>query len=268
MISASEHIGVRLSDIRCDGSGDCARDIDAVMRRQNAMGMLASGNTIDQIEKAIVALYREMLNKGAVLIAEADPDDPQQHAGALDEFARAFERDVLRQYESDFPRMGLKGLTFDQRVGALSPQIATVRDRVVGDFRFGMAGGRRMVRQPVIDNRVTFNAPVSGSPAIAPGGTINQTITPSDEGLRALADRLITELSAATADEADARRLAEAAKAELAKAAPDRPLVVELLTRAGKGLLFIGKTALAELTKGAVTAYAAEYGLIPPPSGE
>lgn len=265
MISNSEHIGVRLSDIRCDGSGDCARDIDTVMRRQNAIDMLASGNTIDQIEKAIVALYRETLAKGAVLIAEVDPDDPQQHAGALDEFAQAFERDVLRQYESDFPRLNLKGLTFDQRLSALSPQIATVRDRVMGDFRFGMAGGRRMTRQPTNDYRVMFFGPVSGSPAIAPGGLINQAITPSDVGLRALAERLLTELGAATAAEADARQSAEAAKVELAKSTPDRPLVVKLLARAGKGLVSIGKTALAEFTKAAVTGYAREYGIIPPP---
>jgi hypothetical protein len=264
MIPVSDFIGIRLTDLRGDGSARCAADIDAVMRRQSAMQMLASGNTIDQIEKAIVAVYRDTLNMGASFIAEADPDDPQHHIGALDQFARALKLDVLRQYESDFGRVGLMPMTFEPRRGEVASQLETVRDRVVGDFKFGMAGGRRMTQRPSVQNNVTFTGPVSGSPVIAPGGTINLSVTRSDEGLRALADRMLSELTSATAAEADARRLVEEAKAELAKPKPDRSIVVKLLTRAGNGLLSIGNTALGEVAKAIVTGYAEEYGIIPP----
>lgn len=264
MIPISDFIGIRLTDLRGDGSARCAADVDAVMRRQSALQMLASGNTIDQIEKAMVSIYRDTLNMGASFIVEADPDDPPQHVEALDQFARALELDVLRQYENDFGRLGPMPITFEHRRGEVASQFGTVRDRVVGDFKFGMAGGRRMMQKPSVQNNVTFTGPVSGSPVIAPGGTINQTITRSDEGLRALADRILSELNSATAAEADARRLAESAKAELAKPKPDRSTVVKLLTRAGNGLLAIGNTALAEITKAVVTGYAKEYGIIPP----
>ena len=264
MISIGEYVGIRLSDIRGDGTRRATDDIDTVMRRQSAMGALAGGNTIDQIEKAIVAVYRDILNLGASFIAEAEPDDPQQHIGALDQFARAFQRDLLRQYESDFKRLGQMPMAFERRRGEVSLQLSAVRDRLVGDFKFGIAGGRRMSQRPMVDNRVIFTGTVSGSPVIAPGGTINQSIKYSDDGLRDLADRMLSELTSATAAEADARRLAEDAKAELAKPKPDRSIVVMLLTRAGNGLLAIGKTALAELTKAAVTGYAREYGIIPP----
>jgi len=264
MIPISDYISIRLSDLRGDGSARSAADIDAVMRRQSAMQMLAGGNTIDQIEKAIVIIYRDILNMGASFIAEADPDDPQQHMGALDAFARAFERDVLRQYENDFGRMGSMPMTFQQRSGVVASQLETVRDRVIGDFRFGMAGGRRMTQRPLVQNTVTFTGPVSGSPVIAPGGKINQNITHSDEGLRVLADRILSEVNSATAAEADTRRLANEAKTELAKPKPDRSAVVKLLTRAGNGLLSIGNIALGEVAKAIVTGYAEEYGIIPP----
>ncbi len=234
------------------------------MRRQNAMHMLASGNTIDQIEKAIVSAYRDTLNMGAIFIAEADPHDPQQHVGALDNFARSFELDILRQYESDFGRIGSMPLTFEQRRSEVTSQLGTVRDRVVGDFKFGMAGGRRMTQTPLVQNNVTFNGPVSGSPIIAPGGTISQTVIHSDEGVRALADRMLSELNSATGAEAEARQLLEQAKAELAKPKPDRSIVVKLLARAGNGLLSIGNKAFGEVAKAIVTGYAKEYGLIPP----
>lgn len=268
MLSISEFVGIRLMDIRCDGGARYAAEIQAVLRQQSASGMLASGNTIHAMEQTIIAIYRDTLNDGAAFIAEADPDDAQQHVGALDEFGRSFERDAIRQYEEDFPRMGAVGVPFERRQEALSQQLAPIRDRVVGDFKFGIVGGRRMTRQPIIDNRVTFNAPVSGSPAIAPGGIINQTITPSDDGLRALSDRILSELNAATAAEADARRLAEEAKAELSKPSPDRSRLVQLLSQVGNGLLSIGKTTLAELTKAVVTAYAKDYGIIPRPNDE
>lgn len=264
MISISEFVGIRLGDFRRDGVAQCAAEIQRVMRRQSANGMLASGNTISAIEQAITEIYRETLTLGASFISEADPDDPQQHVGALDMFGRSFERDAVRQYETDFPRMGDVVVPFELRREAVSKELAIIRDRTVGDFKFGIAGGRRMTRKPTIDNRVIFNAPVSGSPAIAPGGIINQHITPSDEGLRELADRILTELNAATAAAADARRLAEEARVELAKPNPDRSLLVRLLTRVGNGLLLMGKTALAELTKAVVKAYADEFGIIPP----
>ena len=226
--------------------------------------MLASGNTVDQIEKAIFVVYRDVLNAGASFIADADPDDPQQHIGALDQFARTFERDLLRQYESDFGRLGWTGITFDQRQSEITSHLATARDRVVGDFKFGMAGGRRMAIRPSVQNNVTFHGPVSGSPVIAPGGTVSQTFNHSDDGVRALADRILSELTATTAAEADARRLAEEAMAELAKQKPDRSAIVKVLMRAGNGLLAIGRTTLAEGTKEIAKGYATPFGLIPP----
>lgn len=264
MISIGEFVGIRLAEFRGEGTARATAEIDSVMRQQNGIGMLVCGNTIDQIEKGIVAIYRDTVNAGASLIAEADPDDPHQHVGALDEFARAFQRDLLRQYKGDYWRLGQMPMTFERRRGEVSLQLSTVRDRVVGDFKFSIVGGRRMAQRPQVDNRVTITGPVGGSAVIAPGGTINQSITYSDEGVRALADRILSELTSATAAEADARRFTEAAKAELARPKPDRSIVVKLLTRAGNGLLAIGNTALAEVTKAIVTGYAEEYGIIPP----
>lgn len=264
MISIGEFVGIRLAELRGDGTARATADINGVMRQQGMIGMLAGGNTIDQIEKTIVAVYRDILNSGASFIAEADPEDPQQHIGELEQFARAFQRDLLRQYEADFGRVGLTGMIFAGRRDEVTLQISTIRNRVISDFKFGMAGGRRMAQKPQVDNRVTISGPVSGLAVIAPGGTINQSITHSDEGLRALADRILSELTSATAAEADARRLAEEARAELAKPKPDRSIVVRLLTRAGNGLLAIGNTVLAEVTKAIVTGYAEQYGIIPP----
>ncbi|MBX9910132.1 MAG: hypothetical protein K2Z25_15635 [Beijerinckiaceae bacterium] len=263
-ISSAEFIGIRLTDFRQDGTGTTKKSIDKVMRHQNAIGMLASGNTVFEIERAIVSVYQDVLVRGACFIAEADPENPQQHAGALGQFSRAFEKDVLRQYASDFGRMGHRGLTFEQRESEVSAEFETIRDRVLGDFKFGLAGGRRMAQRSTPQNSMVITGPISGSPIFNQGGTINQTCTRSDTGLRELADRILFELTTATAAEADARRLAEEAKAELDKARPDRSAVVKLLMRAGNGLLAIGKTALAEVTKAVVTGYAKEYGIIPP----
>lgn len=264
MIPLRDHIAIRLTDFRGDGTKVAAAAIQAIMRKQAAAGMLASGNTIQMLEDALENTYSATLDHGGLYIGEAAPGDRQAYADLLAPFAWTFQLDLIRAYGEAYPRLGQRDddLPFEKRSDVVSAKFETIRDRFLGDFKIGMVGGKRMVSQHN-QNTISFdNAQITGSnvtvvitQSIEKSGLDTATLAFLGELLRSNA---ITELPI------EAKDAAEAARDELEKPAPDKGKVMRWLGAVARYAGQLGKDVVTAAAKELAKRYAAELGLPPP----
>lgn len=253
MIPPRDHIAIRLTDFRGDGTKVVASAFQAIMRKQSAAGMLASGNTIFLIEQAMEETYRATLEQGATFIAEAVGERSADYVDLLDPFARTFQADLLRAYESIYGQMGLRGgePSFQSRSAVVLSSLETRRGREIGDFKIGMVGGKR-VSSTKNQNSVSFdgaiiNAPVSVSQSINQAGLDNEALQ--------FLSRLLQSDELADLP-AEARDTIEAAKDELGKPAPNRAKITRWLTAIAGYAGQLGKDALSAAVKELAKSYA------------
>lgn len=262
MIPLRDHIAIRLTDFRGDGTKIAAASIQAIMRKQASAGMLASGNTILMLEDALIDTYAATLDHGGRYIGEAAPGDPQAYADLLGPFAWTFQVDLIRAYGEAYPRLGQRDneLPFDKRSDVVTAKFETIRDRFLGDFKIGMVGGKRMT-DARNQNSVSFaGANISNSTV-----TVIQSIERS--GLDATALAYLAELLRSpdiAALPIDAKDAAEAARDELQKPAPDKGKIMRWLGAVARYAGQLGKEVIAAGAKELAKRYAAELGLPPP----
>lgn len=258
MIPLRDHIAIRLTDFRGDGTKHAASAFEAIMRKQSAAGMLASGNTIFLIEQAIEETYRATLEQGATFVAEAVGQWSADYVDLLDPFARTFQTDLLRAYEGIYGRLGLRGAepSFQSRSVVILKSLETRRDRGIGDFKIGMVGGKRVsitkTQNSVSFDGATINAPVSVSQSINQAGLDTEALQ--------LLGRILQSDELAYLP-AEARDAVEAAQDELGKPTPNRAKVTRWLTAIAGYAGQLGKDALSAAVKELAKSYAQQHGI-------
>lgn len=257
-IPLRDHIAIRLTDFRGDGTKIIVTEFQTITRRQSAAGMLASGNTIVALENAIEQSYRATLNQGASFIVEAAEGRFHDYVDLLIPFAHTFQADLLRAYDDVFGRLGMRGgePSFRGLSADVMPRLAMIRDRVIGDFKIGIVGGKRVTsarnQNTVSLDGATINAPVSISQSISHSGLDQETLNFLGRLLRS--DELV-DLPA------EAKDAAKAVQDELGKPVPNKGKIMRWLTSIGGFAGQLGKDGLSAAAKELAKEYAKHAGL-------
>lgn len=264
-IPLRDHIAIRLTDFRGDGTKIIVTEFQTITRRQSAAGMLASGNTIVALENAIEESYRATLNQGASFIVEAAEGRFHDYIDLLIPFAHTFQADLLRAYDDVFGRLGMRGgePSFRGRSADVMPRLAMIRDRIIGDFKIGIVGGKRVTgtkNQNIADfSGATINAPISFSQSITQTGLDADAVKFLTEMLR---PEVLAELPNELRDEV--KDAAEAARDELAKTPPDQGKIMRRFVAIARYAGQLGKSMLEAAAKEFAKQYAQQAGLPPP----
>ena len=255
-IPLRDHLAIRLDDFRREGTRDAADQFQAITRAQSAKGMLSSGNTVIMLERALTTIFGQVLDRGAAFIAEA-AEDPATYVDLLMPVSWSFQADLFRAYEKALGSMGGRdaALSFAVREAELAPLLATARDRLIGDFKIGLVGGRRMTtskNQNIANFQgAIINAPLSLSQSISKTG-LDQEVLKFLAQLLGAAD--LAELPP------EAKDAAEAVQDELAKPTPNKGKIARWLGSIGKFAAQVGKDAVAAGAKELAKQYAEQAG--------
>ena len=249
MSEISSYLDQRLLSIGEEGLKAAQVAVNKIMSAH--AGQLGNSRIWFLYDEAIQQEFEKALNKAAELVSQITGSAAPQYAGHLDKLASGLTDQIIewreqrRKAASAFSEGGL----LEAHIARLREALGKARANIVGDFRFGMVGGKQMASSPV-QNAVTIQNVRDSIINIVQTGHLTGQY---QEFARQLADVLksaeVEQLPTDAKEEVAV--LADTVKDELDKTpSPDGGKVLRRVTLLGKALgRFGANTASAKIGK-------------------
>ena len=250
MTEMIEHLERRLATFRAQGLLSAQEAVNRIMSEASGKGALGGSRVWLLYDKAIENAYVKSLHSAAQLVIEIAGTGAPQFAGRLEGLASQLTRDILAWREER--RRGSSAYNdtayLDAHLQRVRAALGEAQQNVIGDFRFGVVGGKQMVRGAV-QNAVTIQNVSDSIINVVQTGNLSGNY--QELGLKlaeALKSPEVDRLSAPEKEEVS--DLAGHVKDELANLSPEPARLRRAITRLSKALGSFGaSTASGTLSK-------------------
>ena len=150
MSDQQAYLGRSLDGRLYDANKRISNDLEDALRKNNTLGMLASGNTFKEFENIVLRSYEATFKEAAAFVFNLTERNDEEISKLLEFFAGRLRDVTLELLKNMGLRTGAKDQVVAEQLFNYQQGLDARKVRLMDDFKYGMMGSERLKRDPVV----------------------------------------------------------------------------------------------------------------------